>query len=190
MEPVETFLAHVQPLEVQLTAYARRMLRDPRAVEDVLQATLQTAYAKFNLYAEGTNFRAWIFQILTHTIFNANRKHERVERMEISLEAGGEDLVAALERELDYDRFLAAPETLFEHLDSTLAKAVSGLPPLERGALLLRAIAGLSYKEIAQTLEIPVGSALGYLSRARATLRRDLSTYAAEKGLLGRRASP
>ncbi len=187
MGPAETFLAHIQPLEAQLTAYTRRMLRDPSALEDVLQSALLIAYSKFNLYAEGTNFRAWIFQILTHVIFNANRRHERVERMEVSLEATGEDLVAALERELDYDRFLVAPEGLFEHLDAPLAKAVSALPPLERSALLLRAVGSLSYKEIAQTLEIPVGSALGYLSRARATLRRELSAYATERGLLGRR---
>jgi RNA polymerase sigma-70 factor (ECF subfamily) len=179
----EAFLAHVGPLRPQLIAYARRMLRDPQGLQDVLQSALQVAYAKFDLYAEGSNFRAWIFRILTLEIFQANRRHERWEQ-EVPLDAVSEDLVVALDLELDYDRLLERMDTVYEHLEVPLGRALLGLPPRERSALLLRAVADLSYKEIAQSLGIPVGSALGYLSRARVRLRRELAAYAAERGLL------
>lgn len=183
MADPEAFLAHVGPLRPQLIAYGRRMLRDPQGLQDVLQSTLKIAYAKFDLYAEGTNFRAWIFRILALEAFQANQRHERLEQ-EVALDAVSEDLVAALEREFDYDHFLEKLDTVYEHLETPLERALLGLPPRERSALLLRAVGGFSYKEIAQVLEIPVGSALGYLSRARAKLRRELAAYAAERGLL------
>ena len=192
MKSPEVFLSHLEPIQEVCAAYARRMLRVPDSLEDVLQSTLRTAYAKFNLYAEGTNFRAWFFRILTLEIFNANRKFERVRHMEISLDALNEldamdgNLAATLDRETDCDRLLENLDRVFEHLSAPLAAALHTLPPMERGVLLQRAIGGFQYKEVAAIMEIPVGSVLGYLSRARARLRFALAGYASRQGLLGR----
>ena len=57
------FLELLLPLQRSLEVYCRRMLRDPSHVEDVLQSAIMEAFARFDRYAEGTNFRAWIFQI-------------------------------------------------------------------------------------------------------------------------------
>ena len=162
------------------------MLRDPSQIEDILQTALRTAYARFNLYTEGTNFKAWIFRILTLEIFAANRRFEQVVKMEVSLGPEAVDWAVAIERELNYGRFLENLDRVMDHLDAPLSKALLSLPPMERSVLLLRAIGGLSYKEIAETLDIPMGSAVGYISRARSKLREQLADYASERGWLDR----
>ncbi|MBI4229933.1 MAG: sigma-70 family RNA polymerase sigma factor [Planctomycetes bacterium] len=189
MVRTHTFLDHVRPLQGPLVAYARRMLAVPSDVEDVLQETLRTAYTKFSLYVEGTNFRAWVFKILTYQILNANRRHGRSERADVPLTERAEDLAETLDREMEYDRLLADPGSILERLEPALARALGALPAPERSALLLRSIAGLSYREAAEALDIPVGSVIGYLSRARSRLRRDLAAYAVERGLLPRAAA-
>ncbi len=72
---------------------------------------------------------------------------------------------------------------LLDHLDDTLTAALEKLPTPERAVLLLRAIGEFSYYEIHGLLSIPVGSVMGYLSRARKKLRVSLAAYAAERGL-------
>ncbi len=184
MHSQRTFLQHLRPLQGILTAYARRTLFDPSEAEDVLQDAIRIAYGKFDRYAEGTSFKAWIFKILTFHILNANRRHERAARMEIPLLAHHADLAAALENEWEYDRLLADLDAVFDRLDPAIAQAVQRLPPMERSTLLLRSVAGLSYREAAGVLDVPIGSVMGYLSRARAKLRRDLAAYASERGIL------
>ena len=186
MTKPDTFLAHIEPLQGMLAGYARRMLRDPSQIEDVLQAALRTAYEKFNLYTEGTNFKAWIFRILTLEIFAANRRFEQVVKMEVPLDPEAVDWSVAIGRELDYGQFLENVDSVMDRLDAPLSEALGSLPPIERSVLLLRAIGGLPYKEIAETLDVPMGSALGYISRARAKLRERLASYASERGWLDR----
>ena len=178
----DAFLRHVEPLQGLLTAFARRRLDDPGRVPDVLQAALAIAFAKFSVYEEGSNFRAWILRILELEIRNVNRDVERQSRMQLPLDTPGADVVADLGREFDYERLLADLPALREHLEEPLHRAVAALPCLERGCLLLRALAGLSYREIGVVLDIPEGSAMGYISRARSRLRRELA------GETGRRA--
>jgi DNA-directed RNA polymerase specialized sigma24 family protein len=74
----EAFLALLVPLQGPLEVYCRRMLRNPSEVEDVLQKAVTEAFARFDRYAEGTNFRAWMFRFVTLEIFNRNRKSEPV----------------------------------------------------------------------------------------------------------------
>lgn len=72
------FLALLKPVQRPLEVYCRRMLRNPAWAEDVLQAAVAEAFARFDRFIEGSNFRAWIFRFVTHAIFNHNRKHELV----------------------------------------------------------------------------------------------------------------
>jgi RNA polymerase sigma-70 factor (ECF subfamily) len=72
---------------------------------------------------------------------------------------------------------------VLEHCDDAIAVAVRELPELERHVLLLRAIAGLAYREIAEVLEVPLGTVMSYLSRARERMRRQLVEYGRERGL-------
>src|SRR5437660_7190192 len=74
----KAFLELLQPLQRPLEVYCRRMLRNRSMVEDVLQSAVAAAFAQFDRYTEGTNFRAWVFRFVTLEVFNRNRKHEPV----------------------------------------------------------------------------------------------------------------
>jgi RNA polymerase sigma-70 factor (ECF subfamily) len=175
----------LQPLQRPLEVYCRRLLRDRSQVADVLQTAVMTAFSQFDRYAEGTNFRAWLFRFVTLEAFNRNRKRDPAPWGEFPLEVAVEpeefpapdDLAALL---------VERPGVVMEHLDQLVADALGELPPAERTVLLLRAVGEFSYREIHQILSIPVGSVMGYLARARLKLRQALAGYAAEKGLLGR----
>jgi RNA polymerase sigma-70 factor, ECF subfamily len=183
------FVALLQPLQRPLEVYCRRMLRNPAWVEDVIQAAVAEAYARFDRFTEGTNFRAWMFRFVTHEVFNRNRKRESVLWGEAPVEvpvgpADGPDA------EEVFGVLLEGPDDVLEHFDGPLADALGQLPAAERAVLLLRAVGEFSYEEIHDLLSIPLGSVMGYLSRARLKLRRSLAGYAARRGFLLRRSSP
>ena len=75
-EKNEVFLALLLPLQRSLEVYCRRILRKPSDAEDVLQSAVMEAFARFDRYAKGTNFRAWMFRFVTLEAFNRNRKRE------------------------------------------------------------------------------------------------------------------
>lgn len=185
-EKADAFMALLTPLQRQLEVYCRRMLRDRSAVEDVIQAAVTAAFSQFDRYAEGTNFRAWMFRFVTNEAFNRNRKREAAPWGEFPLEAAAlpegfpdpDDLAAML---------VERPGVVMEHLDGLVARALEELPPAERTVLLLRAVGEFSYQEIHAILSIPVGSVMGYLSRARLKLRQSLAGYAAGRGIPGLR---
>src|SRR5262249_3901294 len=115
-EKTTAFMALLQPLQRQLEVYCRRMLRDRSQVEDVLQTAVMTAFSRFDRYAEGTNFRAWMFRFVTHEVFNRNRKRDPAPWGEFPLEPAVESV------EFPAPDDLAAllvewPGVLLEHLD-------------------------------------------------------------------------
>lgn len=182
----QRFLEHLEPLQTLLEAYCRRHLLDGSAVEDTLQTVITLAFRDFHRFAEGTNFRAWIFRYLNLEIRNRNRKWSS-ERTEPLLE---DDTRArpespAVSEEL-FDRFLEEPEAVLDHCDDVFARTIQELPELERSVLLLRAIGEFSYREIAGVVEIPVGSVMGYLSRARQRLRERLIDHCRQEGFWNR----
>jgi RNA polymerase sigma-70 factor (ECF subfamily) len=150
------------------------MLRDRSLVEDVLQSSILAAFAQFDRYAEGTNFRAWIFRFVTLELFNRNRKREPVSLADelddypgpVGLDLLDEDAVTII---------LEAPEKLMEHFEDQIAEALWQLTTAERSVLLLRAIGEFTYHEIHTILSIPLGSVIGYLSRARKKMRHALA---------------
>jgi len=85
-----------------------------------------------------------------------------------------------------WEALFSAPDELFEHLDEVVSRAVSALPHKQRSILLLRAIGEFSYREIAEILEIPMGTVMGLLARARQTLRLSLHDYALHQGFFRR----
>src|SRR5258708_1712309 len=179
----EAFIALLRPLQGQLEVYCRRILRNPAHVQDVLQDAVAAAFARFDRYAEGTNFKAWIFRFVTLEVFNRNRKHELTTFRDLPADLPAEDSWEFATCEETFAAMLDDPDVLLEHLDDVLAEALQKLPAAERAVLLLRAIGEFSYAEIHDVLSIPLGSVMGYLSRARKRLRVSLADYAAERGL-------
>jgi RNA polymerase sigma-70 factor (ECF subfamily) len=168
----EDFLALLLPLQRSLEVYCRRILRNPSDTEDVLQSAVMEAFARFDRYAEGTNFRAWVFRFVTLEALNRNRKWEPTLLGEFQ-----DDLPTPPLEELPDDALatlIENPGPLMEHFEDHVAHALWQLTPSERAVLLLRAIGEFSYLEMHEILSIPVGSVMGYLSRARQKMRRSL----------------
>jgi RNA polymerase sigma-70 factor, ECF subfamily len=127
---------------------------------------LADAFRDFHLYAENTNFRAWIFRYLSLEILEHNRRYEKI-RAEQPLPdelSTSEDSDAGLQEQL-FAALAETPEVVLEHCDAALAAAIRQLGPQERSVLLLRAIGEFKYAEIADILEIPIGTVMSSLAR-------------------------
>lgn len=156
---------------MELENYAQRMVWRREDAEDVLQNAVMRAFAAFDRYRENASFRAWMYRILTNEIYAINRRHKRSE---ILAEAEVVDALAALEDTAAYTDWLVNPDRLLDALDDKIVDSLDLLTENERGVLLLRAIGGFRYKEIAESMQIPVGSVMGHLARARGKMRRAL----------------
>ncbi len=177
-------MRHLVPLQGALEAYCRRSLFDPNAITDVLQAAVGNAFRDFHLYVEGSSFRALVFRYVHLEIQNCNRKHIRTRHEELPGELSVED---AWELALDEPLFkvlLDDPEAVLDQCDDALATAMRELSAAERSVLLLRAIGEFKYRELADILQVPIGTVMSSLSRARLRLGQRLARYGEERGLL------
>jgi len=167
------------PLQEVLAAFCRRSLRDRNDVADALQSAVSNAFRDFDLYAEGTNFKAWMFRYVSHEVLNRNRAAIRNRRVELTDELPDTRTTGdQCEIDLAMERLLEAPELVLDHCDEVLAQAMRELPDLERDIFLLRAIGDFKYREVAEILDVPIGTVMGLLARSRERLRRRLLEYA------------
>jgi RNA polymerase sigma-70 factor, ECF subfamily len=166
---------------------ALRMTRNPADAEDLVQETYLKAYRGFGGYEEGTNLKAWLYRILTNTYINTYRSKKR--RPEESDLEEVEDLY--LYRRLSSADAAqlgrSAEDELFDlFTDDEVKAAVEALPEQFRMAVLLADIEGFSYKEIAEILDIPIGTVMSRLHRGRKGLQKRLWEFATKEGLLSR----
>lgn len=171
------FLDLLRPLQRELELYGRRLLWDPQQLPDLLQNAVLRAFAAFDRYREDASFRAWMFKILTREAFALNRKHARIARHEFQLEPDEiAELQTAAQAADDLTPTPASLDALEPALEPGLTRALRTLTDTERAVLLLRAIAGLRYREISESLGVPIGTVMGSLSRARHKMRALLAT--------------
>lgn len=175
------FTALLEPHRDALWRFASRMSWEKGNAEDALQEAVMTAYRKFAVFQPGTDFKAWVFQILVNTLLNANARHRRALQDRAHVE--NLDLVQALERENAYASAMADPDRFLERVADPVRKSVNALSPHERLVFLLRSVEGFGYREIAKLLDLPMGTVMSHLFRARLRLREDLADYAREQGL-------
>jgi RNA polymerase sigma-70 factor, ECF subfamily len=180
----ENFMRHLEPLQGALEAYCRRALHDPSAVRDVLQSAVGNAYRDFQLYVEGTNFRAWIFRYAHLETLNCNRKQARTKHQELPADLSVEDAWQLALDEPLLKVLLDDPDPVLDQCDAVLAQAMRELTPLERAVLLLQAIGEFKYREIAEILQVPIGTVMSTLARSRVRLRQRLVRHGEEHGLL------
>lgn len=183
----EQFLELLTPLKKPLLGYIRYLLWNKGDVEDALQNILTEAYRKFGEFEPGTDFKSWIFKVASYTVFNMNRRYKRDTAKERSLTETIEPPdPGKSEQESDYQQLLTNQIQIdvLEQMSNEVKTSLDVLNQDERSVFLLRVLAGLSYKEIAGILEIPPGSVMGWLSRARSKLRQYLVHYAKETGYL------
>lgn len=180
----ERFLRQLEPLQRALEAYCRRSLHDPNGVLDVLQTSVACTFRDFHLYVEGTNFRAWIFRYLHLEIQNANRKHRRDRHENLPADLSVEETWNLVLDEPLLQVLLDDPKAILDECDSALAEAIGSLASQERSILLLHAIGEFKYREIADILQVPIGTVMSGLSRCRLRLRERLVKFGDERGIL------
>jgi RNA polymerase sigma-70 factor (ECF subfamily) len=180
-----TFAEQAMKFAPQLYSAALRMTRNASDAEDLVQEAFLRGYRSFGTFSEGTNLRAWLFRILTNAYINKYRAKQR-RPTETDLD-DVEDLY--LYRRLgDMDAVFAnrsAEDQLFEMFtDDEVKQALEDLPENFRLPVLLADVEGFSYKEIAEMLDIPIGTVMSRLHRGRKNMQRALYEYAMQRGLL------
>jgi RNA polymerase sigma-70 factor (ECF subfamily) len=173
------FVASLEKHRHEFFRYALRNVWNPSVAEDVVAGAVATAYEKLDNFDDGSNFRAWMYRILTNKCYVANRE---TKRHAIDLDTIDESAFATEEQSLR--TAWEDPEWFFEQCGDELTDALQQLSTAERSCLLLLAVGKYSYKEIAGILEIPVGTVMTHLSRGRTKLRRLLLEYARNEGFL------
>lgn len=169
---------------------ALRMTNNPQEAEDLVQETMLKAFRFSHTYQPGTNLRAWLFRILNTSAINRYRKNA-THPTPTSLPDGEEFYLYNQIRDLSGQELSqgAEEEVLNKYLDEDVYKALNDLPPNFRMAVVLADIEGLSYKEIAEALQIPIGTVMSRISRARRQLQKSLWQYAKERGYVRSEAS-
>jgi len=174
----DRFLALLKPIERDLETYGRRLVWEPQDAPDAIQNAVMRAFAAFDRYHEDASFRAWMFKILTHEAFALNRKHARIARHEFQLEPEELANLPVTGPADETGGQMLGPEALSDALDQNLVAGLKTLTDNERAVLLLRAIGELRYREIAESLDIPLGSVMGHLARARQKMRAQINRSA------------
>ena len=161
--------------------YALRLTGKPEDANDLLQETFLKAYRFWDKFEQGTNIRAWLFQIMKNSYINQYRKEvkepDKVDYAEI------ENYYNVIRDESSEDNDLQ--EKLFgQLLDDEVSKALELLPEEFRTVVILCDIEGLAYEEIAEFLQIPVGTVRSRLHRGRKHLYTHLYDYAKKRGIV------
>ena len=168
-----------------LYAAALRMTRNPSDAEDLVQETYLKAYRGFNGFEQGTNLKAWLYRILTNTYINTYRAKKRrpdesdledVEDLYLYRRLGGLE-AATMGRS-------AEDQLLDTYTDDEVKAALESLPEQFRMAVLLADVEGFAYKEIAEILDIPIGTVMSRLHRGRKGLQKKLYEFAVDRGLV------
>lgn len=158
---------------------AMTLSRHPDEASDLVQETYLRALRVADRYEEkGGGLKPWLFKIL-HNVFYSRYAREKRGPMAV------EDLSGSESRELAPDAPVAAWDLAsldWDHVDGRLRKAIDELRPEYRTVLLLWGVEGLKYREIAEIQEVPIGTIMSRLHRARAILTRELEDLAEETG--------
>lgn len=166
---------------------AYRLTRNQGDAEDLVQDALLRAYRFWHTFEKDSNCKAWLLKILTNTFLNKYQKRKR-ER-EVLGQAVQEQ--RATDGVLVHEGSLAQrdPEGVLvdRMLSDDVARALTEVPPDFRIAVVLCDIEGLSYKEIAEVMECPVGTVMSRLYRGRRLLQKTLYDYAVQQGIIKRK---
>jgi RNA polymerase sigma-70 factor (ECF subfamily) len=177
------FEAAAMPFVDALYNTAYRMTRNAEDAEDLVQETYLKAYRYYDKFEEGTNFKAWLFKIMKNTFINNYRKRQLSPAL-----SDFADIEEAFETQVseDANRQIKNPEEelLEDMLDDDIQRAMEKLPPDYRMAVILADLEGFSYKEIAEILEVPVGTVMSRLYRGRRLLEAAMLEFAREHGYL------
>ena len=177
-----TFVEDTEEYMPALFSHALRLTRNAADAEDLVQETYLKAYRSYDTFTAGTNLRAWLFRILTNSQINRYRaKQRRPEETELD-DVGDLYLYKKLAEPGTLGRS-AEDELMDLFSEAEVVAAIDALPDNYRAAVLLADVEGFAYKEIAEMLEIPIGTVMSRLHRGRKALERELYDFAVARGL-------
>jgi RNA polymerase sigma-70 factor (ECF subfamily) len=165
------------PHQAELFGVAMRICRDPDTAKDLVQETLLRAMCAWASFQPGSNLRAWLFRILTNAFINGYRKRRRHQRF--ATERPGDALAALYGRDQDCTDDLE-DEMFGEELCDEVKTALGRLGPEYRDVVERADLRGEKYKDIADALEVPIGTVMSRLFRARRVLETELAGFAAK----------
>jgi RNA polymerase sigma-70 factor (ECF subfamily) len=170
------FATQCLPHQPELYGVAMRICRDPDTAKDLVQETLLRAMCAWSSFEQGSNLRAWLFRILTNAFINGYRKRRRHQRF--AVERPGDALTALYGRDQDHTDDVEA--TLYgDELSDEVQGALSRLGEDYRDVVERADLKGQKYKDIADDLDVPIGTVMSRLFRARRVLETELAGYAA-----------
>ncbi|MGM0546736.1 MAG: sigma-70 family RNA polymerase sigma factor [Bacteroidota bacterium] len=175
----EDFEEEIVPHLDAMYNFALRLTSDPSDAEDLVQDTIVKAFRFFSSYEKGTNAKAWLFRILKNSYINNYRKQSKQPN------------------QVDYDEVSSFYETIRadrtdtsdledkmfrELIDDDISNALEELPEDFRTVVLLCDVEGFTYEEIANMLDVPIGTIRSRLHRGRNLLKAQLKEYAEKRG--------
>jgi RNA polymerase sigma-70 factor (ECF subfamily) len=167
---VEEFEAAVMPHFADLYRTAKWLAQRSGEAEDLVQEVYLEAWKSYHRFTAGTNCRAWLFTIMFHRLHHFRRRWIRASKT---------DAFEGVEQDN-----IASPPSIAEGIrDEEILLALEKLPVDFREVVLLADVQEFSYKEVAEIMQIPVGTVMSRLSRARKLLRQELSGVAAAYGI-------
>lgn len=150
---IEEYLPH-------LRRYAMALAHNPVAADDLVQETVTRALTKSRLFREGTNLRAWLFTVM-HNVHISNARRNK-------------HIGAPIDPDIAAATLATQPSQEDPLLLKALEKAMRIIPDTQRVAVILTGVEGMSYEEISEHLNVPVGTIKSRVSRGRDALRKAL----------------
>ena len=151
------------PLFARLYNFAHWLTQDRAAAEDLVQETYMKALRSFSSFQQGTNFRAWMYRILRNTFLTTQTGLKA--SASISLDSDDDKVIEPATAETPESTLLARLE------QETIQRALEELPVKFREIILLCDSEEMTYQKIGQTLDIPIGTVMSRLFRARQAMR-------------------
>ncbi|NVB39899.1 sigma-70 family RNA polymerase sigma factor [Pseudenhygromyxa sp. WMMC2535] len=173
------------PLLDNLYGAAMRLTRDPAEAEDLVQDSMVRAYRFWDTFKQGTNVKAWLFTILRNTFINGY--HRRGRRRSFHSDVNAQ--MRSLGPTVAVGNSTSQPPGPEEAVSSSVTQAriraaLDALPPDYRTAVTLADLEGLSYKEIAEVMDCPIGTVMSRIYRGRKQLHKLLYDHAVEIGMV------
>ena len=175
------FVAEAIPHMNALYSFARHLTGSNYDADDLVQDTYLKAYRFWDKYEKGTNIRAWLFRIMKNSFINRYRKVTKEPET-----VGFEDIEEfyTISREFVGGKDDLEKQIFNNLLEDDVMKAISSLGNDFKTVLILCDIEGYTYEEIAEFLDIPIGTVRSRLHRGRKMLQSKLFKYAKEKGYI------
>ena len=171
-----------------LREFALSLCKNQQRTDDLVQDTMVKAFRHFDSYKQGTNCRAWLFQICKHCFINdcRRRRYEPVAvDMDAALSSDGSESEGLREvRPIVADA--EAPSALASLLSDEVAQALEEIPLDYQTVLILSDIEGYSYEEIAEFIRAPLGTIRSRIHRGRKMLAERLGEFARREGYVER----